>query len=144
MADPMPRPHPSRRAALALPALPALPRRARAAWPDRPVRLVAPFPAGSGTDMLARMLAEPLSERFGQPVVVENRPGGNGVVGSAAVASAATDGHTLLMLGTSAAAINPHLLRRLPYDPIRDFAPVGGIAEQPYSWWCRRAPRAAT
>jgi len=128
----MSRLHLSRRAAWALPALLALPRRARAAWPDRPVRLVAPFPAGSGTDLLARMLAEPLSERFGQPVVVENRPGGNGVVGSAAVANAAADGYTLLMLGTSAAAINPHLLRRLPYDPIRDFAPVGGIAEQPY------------
>ena len=121
----------SRRAILALPAI-ALPHLARAAWPDRPIRLVAPFPPGSGTDLLARLLAEPLSERLGQAVVVENRPGGNGVVGSAAVAGAAADGNTLLMLGTSAAAINPHILRRLPYDPLRDFAPIGSIAEQPY------------
>jgi tripartite-type tricarboxylate transporter receptor subunit TctC len=128
----MPHPYLPRRAALALPALLVLAHSARAAWPDRPVRLVAPFPAGSGTDILARLLAEPLSERLGQPVVVENRAGGNGVVGSAAVASAAADGNTLLMLGTSAAAINPHILRRLPYDPIHDFAPIGSIAEQPY------------
>jgi tripartite-type tricarboxylate transporter receptor subunit TctC len=128
----MPRPRLSRRAALALPALLALPRGARAAWPDRPVRLVAPFPAGSGTDILARLLAEPISERLGQPVVVENRPGANGVVGSAAVATGSADGNTLLMLGTSAAAINPHTVRRLPYDPIRDFAPIGGIAKTPY------------
>lgn len=128
----MPRLQLPRRTALTLPALLALPRHARAAWPDRPIRLVAPFPAGSGTDILARLLAEPLSEKLGQPVVVENRPGGNGVVGSGAVATAAADGNTLLMFGTSAAAINPHLLRRLPYDPIRDFAPIGSIAEQPY------------
>jgi tripartite-type tricarboxylate transporter receptor subunit TctC len=128
----MPHPRLRRPAALALPALLALPRDARAAWPDRPVRLVAPFPAGSGTDVLARLLAEPLSERLGQTVVVENRPGGNGVVGSTAVATGPADGNTLLMLGTSAAAINPHIVRRLPYDPIRDFAPIGSIAEQPY------------
>ncbi|WP_149537495.1 Bug family tripartite tricarboxylate transporter substrate binding protein [Siccirubricoccus phaeus] len=121
-----------RRAALALPGLLLLRRPARAAWPERPVRLIVPFPAGSGTDILARLLAEPLGQRIGQPVVADNRPGGNGVVGAQAGAMAAADGYTLLILGTSAAAINPHTVRRLPYDPLRDFAPIGMLAEQPY------------
>jgi tripartite-type tricarboxylate transporter receptor subunit TctC len=118
-----------RRAALALLLAPAA---ARAAWPERPVRLIVPFPAGSGTDILARLLAEPLGQRIGQPVVVDNRPGGNGVVGAQAGALAPPDGHTLLMFGTSAAAISPHMLRRPPYDSLRDFAPIGTIAEQSY------------
>lgn len=123
--------HLPRRAALALPALMAA-GRAQAAWPERPIRLVAPFPPGSGTDLLARMLAEPLGRALGQTVVVENRPGANGVVGAEAVAKAPADGYTLLMMGTSVAAINPHTLRRPPYNPLQDFAPIGTIAEQPY------------
>ncbi|WP_165585641.1 tripartite tricarboxylate transporter substrate binding protein [Roseococcus sp. SYP-B2431] len=120
-----------RRLALGLPAL--LPAgRALAAWPERPIRLIAPFPPGSGTDILARIIAEPLSRVTGQPVVVENRPGANGVVGAQAAATAPADGTVLLMMGTSVGAINPHTVRRLPYDPARDFAPVGTIAEQPY------------
>jgi tripartite-type tricarboxylate transporter receptor subunit TctC len=123
--------HLARRAALALPAL-LLARPARAAWPERPIRLVVPFPAGSGTDILARMLAEPFGRALGQTVVVENRPGANGVVGAEAAAKSPADGYTVMMMGTSVAAINPHTLRRAPYDPIRDFAPVGTIAETPY------------
>jgi tripartite-type tricarboxylate transporter receptor subunit TctC len=98
------------------------------------------------------VLAEPLAERLGQTVAVENRPGGNGVVGTAAVATAPADGSTLPIMGTSAAAINPHILRRMPYDPIRDFAPIGSIAEVPYILvvppdapsrsWRRCSPRA--
>lgn len=121
----------ARRAALALPAL-LLPARAGAAWPDRPIRLIVPFPAGSGTDLLARLLADPLGQALGQNVVIENRPGATGTVGAEAAMRAPADGHTLLMMGTSVAAINPHTLRRPPYDPIRDFAPIGAIAEQPY------------
>ncbi|TDH62695.1 tripartite tricarboxylate transporter substrate binding protein [Dankookia rubra] len=121
----------SRRAALALPALLAA-GRAQAAWPDRPIRLVVPFPPGSGTDILARLLAEPFGRALGQSVVLENRPGANGVVGAELVAKAPADGYTLMMMGTSVAAINPHTLRRPPYDPIRDFAPIGTIAETPY------------
>lgn len=120
-----------RRAALALPAL-LLAGQARAAWPDRPIRLIIPFAAGSGTDLLARLLNEPLSQRLGQRVVIENRPGGNGVIGAEAGATAAADGHTLVVMGTSASAMNPHLLRRLPYDPLKDYAFIGGIAEAPY------------
>ncbi|WP_380068602.1 Bug family tripartite tricarboxylate transporter substrate binding protein [Dankookia sp. GCM10030260] len=116
---------------LALPALLAA-GRARAAWPERPIRLIVPFPAGSGTDILARMLADPLGRALGQAVVLENRPGANGVVGAEAAAKAPADGYTLMMMGTSVGAINPHTLRRLPYDPLRDFAPIGSIAETPY------------
>ena len=124
---------PRRWAALAasLPFLAAAPA-ARAAWPDRPVRLIVPFPAGSATDTIARLFAEPLGRELGQPVVVENRPGGNGVVGTEAGARAAADGNTLLVYSTSGAAVSPHTLKRVPYDPMRDFAPVGFIAEMPY------------
>src|SRR5689334_20164484 len=92
-----------RRAALAAPLLLLARQPARAAWPDRPVRLVVPFPAGSATDTLARVLAEPLSRELGQAVVIENRAGGNGVVGTEAALRAAPDGNTLLLYSTSSA-----------------------------------------
>jgi tripartite-type tricarboxylate transporter receptor subunit TctC len=122
----------TRRQYLAATAILATPKLAHAAWPDRPVRLIVPFPPGSGTDVLARFIAEPFAKQLGQPVVIDNRPGGNGVVGAQAGATAAPNGLTLTMLGTSAAAINPHTIRRLPYDPLKDFAPIGGVAHQPY------------
>jgi tripartite-type tricarboxylate transporter receptor subunit TctC len=121
----------ARRALLAAPAL-LLAGRARADWPDRPIRLVAPFPAGSGTDVLARVLAPVLQRELGQPIVVDNRPGANGVLGSQSAAQSAPDGYTLVILGTSAAAINPHLVKKMPYDVARDFAMVGTIGETPY------------
>ncbi|WP_149537497.1 Bug family tripartite tricarboxylate transporter substrate binding protein [Siccirubricoccus phaeus] len=121
----------ARRALLAAPALlPAA--RAWAAWPDRPVRLIVPFPAGSATDTITRSLAEPLARALGQSVVVDNRGGANGVIGAEAAARAAPDGYSLLIYSTSNASVNPHTLRRLPYDPLRDFAPIGFIAEMPY------------
>jgi tripartite-type tricarboxylate transporter receptor subunit TctC len=122
----------TRRMALAAPALLLAAGPARAEWPERPVRLVAPFPPGSGTDVLARILAPVLSRELGQPVVIDNRPGANGIVGSQAVATAAPDGYSLLILGTSAAVINPHTVRRMPYDVARDFAMIGMIGETPY------------
>ena len=123
----------TRRAALAAPALLLARRGARAqTWPERPVRLIVAFPPGSGTDIMARLLADPLSRELGPPVVIENRPGGNGVVGTQAAALAAPDGYTLLVISTSAASINPHVLRRLPYDAVRDFVPIGALAEGPY------------
>ena len=122
----------NRRHYLAGMAILASARMAHAAWPDRPVRLIVPFPPGSGTDVLARFIAEPFAKQLGQAVVIDNRPGGNGVVGAQAGATAAPNGLTLTMLGTSAAAINPHTIRRLPYDPLKDFTPIGGIADQPY------------
>ena len=97
---------------------------AQAAWPSKPVRLVVGLPPGSGSDLLARALAQRLTARWGQPVVVDNRPGANTIVATESVARAAPDGHTLLFaLGTSF-TVNPHLYPKLPYDPAGDFAPI--------------------
>ncbi len=121
----------ARRSLLAAPALLAA-SRAQAAWPERPVRLVVAFPPGSGTDVLARIVVPAFSRELGQTVVIDNRPGGNGIVGTQSAAMAAPDGYTLLVISTSAASINPHTVRRLPYDPARDFAMIGSLAEAPY------------
>lgn len=121
-----------RRALLAVPGLTLAAPALAQAWPDRPLRLVVAFPAGSLTDVLARLLAEPLGQRFGQPVIVDNRAGGNGTVGTIAVQQAAPDGNTVLIISTSAASVNPHIVRRLPFDPVRDFTHIGAIAEAPY------------
>lgn len=111
-------------AALAV-ALPALAQTgdAAASYPNRPVRLVVPFGAGSGPDLRARQLGEKLAEHWGQPVVVENRPGAGGQLAMEQVAKAAPDGYTLVMAGQSAVAIAPHLAK-LRYDPLKDFTPV--------------------
>lgn len=94
----------------------AVARPARAAWPDRPVRIVVPFPAGGGVDLTARMLAEAIAPGLGQPVVVENRSGAGGAIGVQAVAQAAPDGHALAMTSPSTVTIGPQL-RPSPYDP---------------------------
>ena len=109
----------------------SLPRaRAQEAWPNRPLRLVVPFPAGGTTDILARIVAEPLGQRLGQPVVVENRPGVGGNIGADAVAKS-TDGHTLLMATIGTAAINYGLYgRQMPYRP-EDLAAVSLVAVVP-------------
>nr|WP_302474580.1 tripartite tricarboxylate transporter substrate-binding protein [Roseococcus sp. MDT2-1-1] len=95
-----------------------------ASWPGRPLRIIVPFGAGSTTDLLGRLVAQRLGEALGQPVVVENRPGAGGNIGTEAAARAPADGHTLLMGAASTNAINPSLYRSLRFDPIRDFAPV--------------------
>ena len=98
--------------------------RAQAAWPAKPIRLVVPFPPGGATDLLARSIAQGIGNAFGQPIVVDNRPGAGGTLGSAEVAKAAPDGHTLLMATNSTHAIAPHLNRNLPYNAEADFTPV--------------------
>jgi tripartite-type tricarboxylate transporter receptor subunit TctC len=103
----------------------ALPRSALAAFPERPVRLIVPFGAGGNLDTLMRLAAPGLSARLGQPVVVENRPGAGGNVGAEAVARAAPDGYTVLVGSNGGLVTNPLLMARMPYDPARDFAPVG-------------------
>jgi tripartite-type tricarboxylate transporter receptor subunit TctC len=102
---------------------------AHAAYPDKPVRLVIPFPAGGPTDSLGRQLAQALSTSLGQSVVVENKAGGNSAIGSDAVAKAAPDGYTLLF-NASLFATNPHLMK-LPYDIYRDFSPIALVAKAP-------------
>lgn len=115
-----------------LPLLAALPAIAQPRWvPDRPVRLIVPFPAGGSLDVQARILAERLGPALGQPVVVENRPGAGGTIGVAEAARAAPDGHTLLLGTNGTQAANVSLYAKLPYDPAADFAPVTLVTVYP-------------
>jgi tripartite-type tricarboxylate transporter receptor subunit TctC len=107
--------------------MPGIAQAQEAGWPNRPVRILVPFPAGSGTDTLARFYAERLSRALGQPVPVENMGGANGAIAARAAARAAPDGYTLFFGTVSTHAANPNLLRDPGYDPIRDFAPVSLI-----------------
>ena len=100
-------------------------------YPNRPVRLVVPFPAGGTTDILARAIAQKLSESLGQSFVVDNRPGAGGNIGSDVVAKSAPDGYTLLMGTVGTHAINPGLYPKMPYDHVKDFAPVVLVAGVP-------------
>ncbi|WP_295853385.1 tripartite tricarboxylate transporter substrate binding protein [uncultured Xylophilus sp.] len=99
--------------------------------PSRPVRLVVPFGAGTSTDIVGRLLADALARPLGQPVVVENKPGAGGAIGSEQVARAAADGQTLLLGTVGTHAINPGLYRRLPYRPLQDFVPLGFVGATP-------------
>jgi len=96
-------------------------------YPNRPVRIVVPYPAGGGTDNIARMLATRLNEAWGQPIVVENRVGASGIIGNDAIAKAPADGYTLL-LGITTLIQMPFLQAKLPYDAFKDFAPVSQLA----------------
>jgi tripartite-type tricarboxylate transporter receptor subunit TctC len=100
-------------------------------WPARPIRLVVPFPPGGSTDLLARRLAERLTVTLGQTVLVENRPGAGGTTGADMVAKSPPDGHTLLVGVTGSNAIAASLFPNLPYDPVRDFAPVTQLVSAP-------------
>lgn len=101
-------------------------------YPSKPVRIVIPFPPGGGTDSIVRAFSTRFVEALGQPVVLDNRSGANGNVGTELVAKSPSDGYTLLMNGSGTLAINPSLYARLPYDPIRDFAPIGLTVLQPH------------
>jgi tripartite-type tricarboxylate transporter receptor subunit TctC len=101
---------------------------AAAAWPTRPLRLVVPYAPGGATDQLARALAERLGPALGQPVVVENRPGGNTIVGAQAVAKSAPDGYTLFMGSSASLALNRLLYEKLPYDPKQDLVGISMLA----------------
>jgi len=121
----------ARRQFLALLSLPVMP---TIAWPQdyptKPIRLVIPFPGGF-TDTLARLVAQKMSESMGQPVVVEQRPGGSGQIAASEVLRAPADGHTLLMIHIGTHAINPHLFAKLSYDPEKDFVPVTQLVSVP-------------
>jgi tripartite-type tricarboxylate transporter receptor subunit TctC len=101
--------------------------RAAESYPTRPIRLVVPYPPGGGTDIVARVLGQKLRERVGQPVVIDNRGGAGGTIGTALVAKSAPDGYTLLLVPTSH-VINPSIYARLPYDTKNDFQPITMIA----------------
>jgi tripartite-type tricarboxylate transporter receptor subunit TctC len=100
------------------------------AWPERPIRLIVQFPPGGGTDVISRQLAERMAANAGWTIVVENRAGAGGNIGLDAVAKAAPDGTTIGMGQASNLAINPALYARMPYDPLKDFAPISSIASQ--------------
>jgi tripartite-type tricarboxylate transporter receptor subunit TctC len=120
-----------RRAMFAAAFAPALPALAQRGFPNRPIRLLVPYTPGGGADIAARLLAERLRERLGQPVVVENRPGANEILATEAVARSTPDGHTIGFV-TNSLAINPALMARVPFDWERDLSPIGTIARVPF------------
>jgi tripartite-type tricarboxylate transporter receptor subunit TctC len=101
--------------------------RAQAAFPTKPIRLITGFPAGSATDGICRAIAEPMRQKLGQPVIVENRAGANGAVGAAEVARAAPDGHTLFFGTATAMSYTPSIKKNPPYDSIADFTPISNL-----------------
>lgn len=101
-------------------------------WPSHPIKLIVPFPAGGGTDLVGRTIAKGLSDALGQPVVVENRGGAGGTIGSEAVAKAAPDGYTLGVATSSTHPTSVVLLKDVPYDPVKSFAPVSMIGRTAY------------
>ncbi|KGD88274.1 hypothetical protein JL37_27245 [Achromobacter sp. RTa] len=109
----------------------AAPAQAAADWPAKPVKLLVGFPPGQATDAVARILAERLSARFNQPVIVENRPGQGGSIALAALAKSAPDGYTMMLSATASLVTNPHLYKSTGYDTLRDFEPVGLVADLP-------------
>lgn len=101
-------------------------------FPDKPVRIIVPYPAGISPDVVARLLAEKLSRLWGQPVIIDNRPGASGMIGAEAAAKSPGDGYTLLIAVTAIMSMNPHLYEKLPYDPLRDFKFVTHILNVPF------------
>ena len=101
-------------------------------YPEKPITFINPFGAGGGSDAVARILLDDLRRELGQPIIVENKPGANGAIGSAAAARAAPDGYTLMLTASSTFSINPNLVRDLRYDQLNDFVPVGFIVRAPW------------
>ncbi|MFL5039758.1 MAG: Bug family tripartite tricarboxylate transporter substrate binding protein [Xanthobacteraceae bacterium] len=100
-------------------------------YPNRPIKLIVPFPAGGPPDVIARIVADAMSTRLGQSVVVDNRPGAGATIGTRSVANAEPDGHTLLFASTTSLSIGPALFKNLDYDPVKSFTPVAGISTGP-------------
>jgi tripartite-type tricarboxylate transporter receptor subunit TctC len=96
-------------------------------FPSKPIRVVVPFGAGSSTDIVMRIIAQPLGQALGQPVVVDNKPGADGAIAAVEVMKAAPDGHTLILATNSPLSAAPHLKKNLPYHPINDFTPIGFV-----------------
>lgn len=111
------------------------------AWPNKPIKLVVPFPPGGGTDLVARSIAPGLAAKLGQPVIIDNKPGAATVIGTDAVAKANPDGYTLLLSGSSSFTVNPALRPRLPYDVSKDLTPIALVAHAPLVLVVQSTPR---
>ncbi len=109
----------------------AAPARAQAAYPTKPVKIIVPYPAGQSTDILGRLMADQFTKALGQQVIVENRPGAGGTIGADVAAKAPPDGYTLLMTTISTHIIAPVIYPRLPYDAVKDFAPIANLGLTP-------------
>ena len=101
------------------------------AYPSKPVKMIVPYPPGGGVDIMARALAEPLGRVWGHAVVVDNKPGGGTIIGAELAARAVPDGYTLLLTSDSTITSNPHTYAKLPYDPMKDFAPITTLVRAP-------------
>jgi tripartite-type tricarboxylate transporter receptor subunit TctC len=101
------------------------------AWPSKPVRMLVPFPPGGGVDFAARIVGKHLADRLGQPIVIENRAGANGIIAMEALKNAAPDGYTLATTSNGPLVINPSLYLKLPYDPVRDYVAIGRLVNFP-------------
>jgi tripartite-type tricarboxylate transporter receptor subunit TctC len=104
----------------------------QAAWPERPIRVIVPVPAGGTPDVVARLVVAPMAARLGQPMVVDNRGGAGGLIGAEVAAKAIPDGYTLFLSSPGPLAILPHLQKKAAYDPLRDFVPIGLISSGPF------------
>lgn len=104
---------------------------AQADYPAKPIKIIIPFPAGSGTDSSARFVAQQIAQQTGQAVVVDNKPGANGFIAAQAAAQAAPDGYTIFITTMTTQSVNPFLFKKLPYDPVNDFEPVSLISQSP-------------
>jgi tripartite-type tricarboxylate transporter receptor subunit TctC len=109
----------------------AMPAAFAQAYPNKPIRLVVPFPAGGATDLFARTLSQKMGEKLGTTLVIDNKPGAGGAIGSDVAAKAPADGYTLLLATTSTHAIGPAINPRLPYDTVRDFTPIAHVGDAP-------------
>jgi tripartite-type tricarboxylate transporter receptor subunit TctC len=101
-------------------------------WPSKPIRLVVPYAAGGNADITARVVAQKMSEGLGQPIVIDNRGGANGGIGTDAVAKSAPDGYTLLMVASGPVVVNPVLYAKVPYDPVKDLQPISQVLTYQY------------
>ena len=106
---------------------------AQKGYPDKPIRMIVPYVAGGAADITARLIAQAMTENMGQSVVVDNKPGANGLIGSDVVAKSAPDGYTLLLTASGPLVVNPVLYKKVPFDPIRDFSPISLVISYQYA-----------
>ena len=109
----------------------AVPAASAQPYPSKSIRLIVPYPPGGGNDTFARLIGSKLSERLGQPIVVDNRPGAGTMIGTEAAAKSPADGYTLLLGSIATHAISPNLYAKVPYDPVKDFAPITVLGVAP-------------